>query len=190
MASALLTSLRCLAVMTVLTGAFYPAVVTVLAGASFPVEAKGSVIVVKGRAVASRLIGQSFSAPGYFHARPSATAHVPYDASASAGSNLGPSNPALAEAVSARIAALDALNGPVRPIPADLVTTSASGLDVHITPQAAAYQVARVARARGLSIETVESLVRDHTEGPWLGLFGEPRVNVVTLNLALRGVAP
>ena len=134
----------------------------------------------------SELIGQSFTKPGHFWGRPSATAPMPYNASASGGSNLGPTNPALAEAVKARIEALRAADpGNTQPVPVDLVTASASGLDPHISPAAAAYQTERVARARDLPVAQVQALVLTPTDNPWLGLLGEPRVNVLALNLAL-----
>ena len=134
----------------------------------------------------SELIGQSFTKPGHFWGRPSATAPMPYNASASGGSNLGPTNPALTDAVKARIEALRAADpGNIRPVPVDLVTASASGLDPHISPAAAAYQTERVARARSLPVAPVQALVQQHTENPWLGVLGEPRVNVLALNLSL-----
>ena len=138
----------------------------------------------------SELIGQSFTEPGHFWGRPSATAPMPYNASASGGSNLGPTNSALAEAVKARIEALRAADpGNTRPVPVDLVTASASGLDPHISPAAAAYQTERVARARGLPVAQVETLVQQQTDTPRLGLLGEPRVNVLALNLALDSLS-
>ena len=145
-----------------------------------------SLITQGGKAVGSELIGQSFTGPGHFWGRPSATAPMPYNAAASGGSNLGPTNPALDEAVKARIDALRAADpGNTQPVPVDLVTASASGLDPHISPAAAAYQTERVARARGLPVAQVQALVLRHTDNPWLGLLGEPRVNVLALNLAL-----
>ena len=153
---------------------------------AFPHQANGSLITQGGKAVGSELIGQSFTEPGHFWGRPSATAPMPYNASASGGSNLGPTNPALTDAVKARIEALRAADpGNTRPVPVDLVTASASGLDPHISPAAAAYQAERVARARSLPVAQVQALVQLHTENPWLGLLGEPRVNVLALNLAL-----
>jgi K+-transporting ATPase ATPase C chain len=172
--------------LTLLTGAVYPALVTSVAHLVFPSQAEGSVIVVGGQAVGSSLIGQPTTSPRYFHGRPSATSRVPYDASASAASNLGPLNPALADAVAARVAALRAEDpGNAAPIPVDLVTASGSGLDPHISPAAAAWQAARVARVRGLDESRVRQLVAEHTEGRSFGLLGEPRVNVLELNLAL-----
>ena len=175
-----------LLVFTVLTGLVYPLVLTGVAKLVFPRQAEGSLIVRDGRAIGSRLVGQPFSEPRYFWGRLSATAPVPYDASASSGSNLGPLNPALLDAARARIAALRAEDpGAVGPVPVDLVTASGSGLDPHASPAAAEYQVARVARARGLPPEVVRVIVRRHTEGRTFGILGEPRVNVLELNLAL-----
>ena len=149
-----------------------------------------SLITQGGKAVGSELIGQSFTEPGHFWGRPSATAPMPYNASASGGSNLGPTNPALTDTVKARIEALRAADpGNTRPVPVDLVTASASGLDPHISPAAAAYQSERVARARGLPVGQVQALVQQHTDNPWLGLLGEPRVNVLALNLALDSLS-
>ena len=171
--------------LTLVTGLIYPLVVTGIAQLAFPRQANGSILRRDGRPVASALIGQSFTAPGYFWGRPSATS-PPDNAASSAGSNLGPTNPALLEAVRARIKALRAGDpGNTSPIPVDLVTASASGLDPHISPAAADYQVPRVARARGLPEPTVRQLVADHTEGRTWGILGEPRVNVVQLNLSL-----
>jgi K+-transporting ATPase ATPase C chain len=171
---------------TLLTGAVYPALVTAAAQVFFPAQANGSLIEAEGRQVGSKLIGQPFSSPGYFWSRPSATSPVPYNAAASSGSNQGPLNPALAEAVQARVAALRAADPQHRaPVPVDLVTASGSGLDPDISVAAALYQVERVARARGLPPSVVRELVEAHTEGRTLGLLGEVRVNVLTLNLAL-----
>ncbi len=184
-------SLVFLAAWTLVTGVLYPAAITGLALLVFPFRANGSVLVVDGRARGSELIGQPFSAPRYLWPRPSATSPVPYDASASTGSNLGPSNPALVDAVTGRIAALRAADPTAAgPVPADLVTTSASGLDPHVSPAAAAWQVQRIARARGVAPAEVERIIARYTEPRWLGLFGEPRVNVLQVNLALDRTAP
>ena len=172
--------------LTLITGALYPVLVTAIAKLAFKNEANGSLIERGGKTVGSRLIGQPFSDPKYFWGRPSATAPMPYNAGASGGSNQGPLNPALEDAVKARIAALKAADpGNGAAIPVDLVTASGSGLDPHISPAAATYQVARVARVRGLAPEAVQQLVAAHTEGRQLGFLGEPRVNVLALNLAL-----
>jgi K+-transporting ATPase ATPase C chain len=177
--------------LTLLTGVAYPAVVTLLAQAAFPYQANGSVLEREGRPVGSELIGQPFDGPGYFWGRPSATELFPYNAAASAGSNLGPTNPELRRAVEARVAALRQAHPEQEgPVPVDLVTASASGLDPHISPAAAAYQVTRVARARGLTPDRVRALVAEHTEGRTLGVLGEPRVNVLRLNRALDAVGP
>ena len=174
-------------VLSALTGIAYPLAVTGIAKTVFPAQAGGSLLVQGGQPVGSALIGQPFSDPGHFWGRPSATTPMPYNAAASGGANLGPTNPALAEAVKARIAALRAADpGNTAPVPADLVTTSASGLDPHISPEGALYQVARVAAARKLPADKVLALVNMHTEQPAFGgFFGEPRVNVLELNLAL-----
>lgn len=175
-----------LVLLSAVTGLLYPAAVTGAAQALFPWQAQGSLIERGGRTVGSALIGQPFSDPGHFWGRPSATAPQPYNASASGGSNQGPLNPALTDAVTARVQALRAADpGNSRPVPADLVTASASGLDPHITPAAAMYQAPRVAHVRGLPEATVQALVQQHTEAPLWGLLGEPRVNVLALNLAL-----
>jgi K+-transporting ATPase ATPase C chain len=172
--------------MTVLTGVFYPGVVTVVAQLAFPVQANGSVMVAGNAAVGSSQLGQSFTDPRYFRGRPSATGPQPYNGGVSSGSNQGVVNPALASAVQARIANLRAADptNPL-PVPVDLVTASASGLDPHISPAAAQYQQARVARQRGLTESAVAELIAAATEGRTLGLLGEPRVNVLQLNLAL-----
>jgi K+-transporting ATPase ATPase C chain len=179
-------SLSMLIVLTVLTGIIYPLIVTGIAQAAFPDQSNGSLIERDGKAVGSTLIGQPFSDPKYFWGRPSATAPMPYNAAASSGSNLGPLNPALTDAVKSRVEALRAADPDnTAPVPVDLVTASASGLDPHISLAAADYQVARVAKARGLIPETVRVLVTRHTEDRQLGFLGEPRVNVLELNLEL-----
>ncbi len=175
-----------LVLLSVLTGIVYPALVTGLSALVFPRQAAGTLIERDGRVVGSALIGQPFTDPRYFWSRPSATGPHPYNAAASSGSNLGPSNPAHHAAVQARIEALRAADpGNTAPIPVDLVTASASGLDPDISPAAALYQAGRVARARGVPEATVRELVVRHTSGRQLGVLGEPRVNVLALNLAL-----
>lgn len=178
-----------LALLTLLTGVIYPMLVTAIARVAFPRQATGSVIEQDGRARGSVLIGQSFSGPRWFWGRLSATGPVPCNSAASSGSNLGPTNPALVEAVKARIAALRAAGDTAAAVPVDLVTASASGLDPDISPAAAEFQVARVARARGFDAARVRELVRRATEPRTLGLLGEPRVNVLALNLALERAA-
>lgn len=174
-------------VLSLVTGLAYPLVVTGVAQTLFPQQANGSLIVQGGKTVGSALIGQTFTDPGHFWSRPSATGPMPYNAANSGGSNLAPTAPALTDAVKARIEALRAADpGNTRPVPVDLVTASASGLDPHISRAAADYQVARVARVRGLPVHKVQALVEQHTEGRWLGFIGEPRVNVLKLNLALQ----
>jgi K+-transporting ATPase ATPase C chain len=173
-------------ILTVLTGILYPFAVTGIAQLLFHDQATGSLITVGGQAVGSRLIGQSFSDPKYFWSRPSATAPQPYNAIASTGSNQGPLNPALTDAVKARVDALKAADPTnTLPVPVDLVTASGSGLDPEISVAAARYQAARVARVRGLAPQVVRTLIDQHTQGKFLGLIGEPRVNVLDLNLAL-----
>jgi len=173
-----------------LTGLLYPLLMTGVAQVIFPAQANGSLVTTSsGEPIGSMLIGQSFSAPEYFWGRLSATAEEPYNASASGGSNYSVLNPALQEQVQARMDALQAADPEnTAPVPVDLVTASASGLDPHISPAAAYYQVPRVAQARGLSEEQVRALVLEHIEKPLLGIFGEPKVNVLLLNLALDSV--
>jgi K+-transporting ATPase ATPase C chain len=172
--------------LTLITGVVYPGVVTLIGYFAFTGEVSGSVIEHDGKVVGSRLLGQSFTSARYFWSRPSATAPLPYNGAASGGSNLGPTNPALLTAVRERIAALRAADpGNRAPVPIDLVTASASGLDPHISPAAAEYQLARVARARGLNAAALRPLVQNATRGRTLGVLGEPRVNVLELNLAL-----
>lgn len=177
--------------LTVITGGVYPLVVTAVSQAVFPRQANGSLIEKNGKPVGSALIGQQFDAPYYFWGRVSATTPNPYNAQNSGGSNLGPTNPALADEVKGRIAALhDADPSNTTPVPVDLVTSSGSGLDPEITPAAAAYQAARVAKARGLTLDQVDGLIAQNTSGRQLGVFGEPRVNVLRLNLALDEIKP
>lgn len=175
-------------VTTLLLGVMYPLVVTGLAQALFPAKANGQLIVRNGTVVGSRIIGQAFSSSGYFHSRPSA-AGTGYDAAASAGTNLGPTNKKLIESVKAAVDAARQEN-PSAPVPVDLVTSSASGLDPHISPASAAFQVPRVARERGMSEVDVRRVVAAHTEGRQLGFLGEPVVNVLELNLALDDQYP
>jgi K+-transporting ATPase ATPase C chain len=175
--------------LTLLTGIAYPLLVTGLARSLFPAQAAGSLVLRDGKPVGSSLIGQNFSDPQHFWGRPSATSPMAYNASASGGSNLGPLNPALRAAVKGRVDALRAVDpGNTAAVPVDLVTTSASGLDPHISAAAARYQVARVAKARGLAAEKVQSLVEQQVEAPLWGLLGEFHVNVLRLNLALEAL--
>ncbi|HTC28879.1 potassium-transporting ATPase subunit KdpC [Dyella sp.] len=181
-------ALTMLVVMTIITGLIYPMVATGVAQVLFPHQANGSLIERDGKPIGSELIGQNFDDPKYFWGRPSATTPQPYNGTASNGSNLGPTNTALRDAVQQRIDALRKADpGNTAPVPADLVTASGSGLDPEITPAAAQYQVARVARIRHLSEQQVQTLVAQFTRGRQLGLLGEPRVNVLQLNLALDG---
>jgi potassium-transporting ATPase KdpC subunit len=180
-----------LAALTILTGVIYPLVVTGIAQVVFPYQANGSLLVKNGKVVGSALIGQPFDDPRYFWGRPSATSPYPYNAGASSGSNLSPTNPALIKTVQDRVDALRAADADTRaPVPVDLVTASASGLDPHISPAAALFQVNRVAKARNLERAAVQSLVDKYTEGRQWGFLGEPRVNVLALNLALDDTAP
>ena len=182
-------ALTMLLVMTVIVGLIYPLAATGVAQLLFPHQANGSLVERGGKPIGSELIGQSFTDPRYFWGRPSATTPQPNNGTASNGSNLGPTNPALHDAVQQRIDALHAADpGNIATVPADLVTASGSGLDPDISPAAAQYQVARVARVRRLSTEQVQTLVTQATQGRQLGLLGEPRVNVLQLNLALDGL--
>jgi K+-transporting ATPase ATPase C chain len=179
-------SIVMLVLMTLLTGVAYPIAATGLARLLFPARADGSLVVRDGKPVGSSLIGQSFTAPKYFWGRPSATSPTAYNGAASSGSNLGPTNPALADAAKRRIAALRAADpGNAAPVPVDLVTASASGLDPEISPASARYQLARVARLRGLPAAQVQALIDQATRGRQFGVLGEPRVNVLALNMAL-----
>jgi K+-transporting ATPase ATPase C chain len=188
MAANLRPALMSLIILTLVTGVAYPLLVTGIAQVVFPIQANGSLIVKDGKVVGSALIGQRFDDPRYFWGRPSSTNPFGYNAAASSGSNLSPTNPALVNAVQGRVEALHAADpGNTAPVPVDLVTASASGLDPHISPAAALYQVPRVARERKLSPDAVRALVDRHTEGRQLGFLGEPRVNVLALNLALDG---
>lgn len=179
------TSIILLTALTVLFGAIYPGLVTIIAQLVLPDQANGSLLVTEQRAIGSKLIGQSFSDPKYFWGRLSATSPSPYNAAASSGSNLGPLNPQLQAAVEDRIAELRKYEVPEGAIPVDLVTASASGLDPHISPAAAEFQVVRVATARGIAEDKVRELIHQNTEGRQLGILGEPRVHVLWLNMAL-----
>jgi K+-transporting ATPase ATPase C chain len=184
--SQLRTAVLMLFLMALLTGLAYPLAITGVAQLAFTKQANGSLIIRNGQPVGSELIGQPFDDPKYFWSRPSATAPYPYNGAASGGSNLAPTNPAELEAIRQRVARLRAADpGNTAPIPIDLVTASGSGLDPHISVAAAEFQVARVARARGMNAEGVERLVQEHTQWRQLRMLGEPRVNVLTLNRAL-----
>ncbi|SAL02446.1 potassium-transporting ATPase subunit C [Caballeronia fortuita] len=186
MKTILRAALVLLVALSVVTGLIYPAVVTAIGQAAFAHQANGSLIERDGKTVGSEIIGQQFDAPRYFWGRLSATTPNPYNAGNSSGSNLGPTNPALADEIKGRIDALHAADPDnAAPVPVDLVTSSGSGLDPEISPAAAAYQVARVAKARGMPAAQVEALVAQATSGPQFGVLGEPRVNVLKLNLAL-----
>ncbi len=185
MLAQLRAALVLLGALTILTGVAYPLLITGIAQAAFPRQANGSLIIKDGKAVGSSLIGQPFDAPKYFWSRPSGTTPA-YNGQASTGSNLGPTNPALTDAVKARIDALRAADPDNHdPVPVDLVTASGSGLDPHVSPAAAAYQVHRVAKVRGADEAKLRELIAQHTDGPGIGVFGEPGVNVLELNLAL-----
>jgi K+-transporting ATPase ATPase C chain len=186
MRDAIRTSFVMLLILTALTGVAYPLVVTGVAQVVFPAQANGSLVVRDGRPVASSLVGQSFTGARFFWGRPSATSPTPYNAASSGGSNLGPLNPSLRSNVRSRIDDLRRYDPNLKSFPVDLVTASGSGLDPHISPAAAEVQVPRVARARGESEDVIRRLVSRHTEGRQLGLLGEPRVNVLLLNLALE----
>jgi len=183
------TAILMTVVTTVLLGLVYPFVVTALAKVIFPAQANGSLITVDGKLVGSRLIGQPFSSPGYFRSRPSAAGNAGYDAGNSSGSNLGPTNKMLIDRMNGDIQKAQAEN-PGTPVPMDLVTTSGSGLDPHISPDAAAFQVPRVAHERGMSEEDVRALITKHTAGRQLGFLGEATVNVLELNLDLDAAHP
>jgi K+-transporting ATPase ATPase C chain len=184
----LITSILMTLVTTVLFGLAFPLVITGLAQIIFPKQANGQLITHNGRVVGSRLIGQSFSSPGYFHSRPS-NAGTGYDAANSGGSNLGPTNQSLIARVLSDSARLHSEN-PSTPIPMDLLTSSASGLDPHISPEAAEFQVPRIAKERGIKDDIIREAIRQHTEARQFGVLGEPRVNVLELNLALDEIAP
>jgi len=191
MASTLRPALVVFGALTLLCGVLYPAAVTGIGRMAFAHQVDGSLIEVGGKRVGSSLIGQPFAQPGYFWSRPSATAPMPYNAAGSSGSNQGPTNPALLDAVKERVAALKAADpGNRAPIPVDLVTASASGLDPEISLAAAAYQAPRIAAARKLPEQQVRALIERYRNDPALGFLGEPRVNVLALNLALDGKAP
>jgi K+-transporting ATPase ATPase C chain len=183
-------SILFVAVFTVLCGLIYPMVVTLAAQILFPKQAAGSLIVVNGKTVGSELIGQPFDDPKYFWGRPSATSPYAYNAANSSGSNSGPTNPDFINSVKVRVEALKKANPDMAdaPVPMDLVTASGSGLDPHISPAGAEYQVARVAKVRNIPSSKVEELIAQNTQGRWLGFIGESRVNVLKLNLALDGL--
>ena len=186
-------ALSIFALLTAITGVAYPLAVTGIAQAAFPSAANGSIVNVDGKPVGSLLIGQAFSAPQYFWSRPSATSPMPNNGLASSGSNLGSNNPALLDAVKGRIDALKAADpGNTLPVPVDLVTASGSGLDPEISLAAAQYQAPRIARVRHIAAADVAAMIEQHASRPWLGVIGEPRVNLLALNLALDGkqVAP
>lgn len=181
-------ALLMLVVLTILTGLVYPGIITGVSHTLFPIQAAGSLIEKDGKVIGSALIGQPFADPAHFQGRPSATSPKPYDASASSGSNLGPTNPAYLSTVVERVAGLRQDNGD-GPVPIELATASGSGLDPHISPAAAFYQVPRVAKAKGLDVKKVHELVENSVEGRQFGVLGEARVNVLKLNLALDALA-
>lgn len=185
----LLTAVLMTIVTTILLGLIYPLAVTAIAQLAFPDQANGQLIKKNGIVIGSRIIGQPFSGPGYFHSRPSAAGAAGYDASASSGSNLGPTNQKLIDRLKSDVEKLQAEN-PGQPVPIDLVTTSASGLDPHISPAAAEFQVLRVARERDLPENHLRKIILNHTEGRTFGFLGEPRVNVLELNLELDNLKP
>jgi potassium-transporting ATPase KdpC subunit len=186
MKSLIRPALSLFVLLSAITGIVYPLAVTGVARVAFPAQAGGSLILKDGKPVGSSLIGQNFSDPKYFWGRPSATGPMPYNGGSSSGSNQGPLNPALVDAVKGRVEALRAADpGNQAPVPVDLVTASGSGLDPHISPAAAEYQAARVGKLRGLSADAVKTLIAQHTAGRFFGLLGEARVNVLELNLAL-----
>jgi potassium-transporting ATPase KdpC subunit len=183
-------ALASLLLLTLLTGVAYPLLITGVSALAFPKQARGSLLVADGKQIGSDLIGQPFDDPKYFWSRPSATTGVPYNAAASGGSNLAPANPQTLDAVAKRVAALRAADpGNANPVPVDLVTASASGLDPHVSVAAARYQVARVARLRGLNPDALLALIDAHAERRTFGVLGEPRVNVLRLNLALAATS-
>lgn len=191
MQSTLRPALVLFTALTLICGVLYPYAITGIGQVAFASEAAGSIVSIKGQPIGSSLIGQPFSSPKYFWSRPSATSPMPNNATSSGGSNLGPLNPALVDAVKARIDALKAADpGNKKPIPVDLVTASASGLDPDISVAAAYYQAERIVRERKLSIAAVSALIDQHKQAQYLGFFGEPRVNVLALNLALDQAAP
>lgn len=190
MLSQLKSAVLAVIVLTLLTGVMYPLAVTGIAQLAFPHRANGSLIEVEGHSVGSELVGQPFDGPGYFWSRLSATGPFPYNAASSSGSNLSPTSPQLLASVQARVDALRTADPDnTLPVPVDLVTASGSGLDPHISPAAALYQAGRVARERGIGEEQVRALIEEHTAGRQFGVLGEPRVNVLRLNLALDGKA-
>jgi potassium-transporting ATPase KdpC subunit len=190
MKSHLRAGLTLFALLTLVTGVVYPAVVTLIAQTAFRSQANGSVVLRDGKPIGSELIGQNFTDPRYFWGRPSTTEKIAYHAASSTGSNLGPTNPDLLKAAKERLEAIRAAHpDQTGPVPVELVTASASGLDPHISPAAAEYQVTRIAKTRGLSADDVRRLVADHTDGRTLGILGEPRVNVLQLNLAIDNLS-